>query len=275
MAYNISKLDTFIHRWLHMPYTLHVRQNQQPKKPRATVLFIHGIGNSGDAWSQVISRLPDNVRIITIDLLGFGESPRPPWAVYNAKTQARSVLATFFKLRITSPVIVVGHSLGALVAVEIAKRYPLLIRSLILCSPPFYNIDDTRTLLPRSDKMLRRLYGSVREYPEQFVKLSTFAMKYKLINNSFNVTEENVDSYMATLSAMIINQTSLDDVQTLRMPIKILKGTLDPFVIGKNLRKVAKNNPNVQLKTIVAGHEVRGLFVPAIVKAIKETITTK
>ena len=268
----VSMFDKFIHKWLRVPYTLNVRHNQRPKKSRATVLFIHGIGNSGEAWSAVIQQLPKDIRVITIDLLGFGNSPRPTWAMYDARTQATSVLATLFKLRLRGPVIVVGHSLGALVAVEMAKRYPLLIRSLILCSPPFYNIDETRTLLPRSDKMLRRLYASVRDYPEQFVKLSAFAMKYNLINNSFNVTEDNVDSYMAALNAMIINQTSLYDVQKLRMPITILKGTVDPFVIGKNLRLIAKNKPNVQLKTIVAGHEIRGLFVSAVVKSIESSL---
>lgn len=265
-------IDTVIHRWLRVPYTLNVRHSQRPKKPRATVLFIHGIGNSGEAWQEVIARLPADVRIITIDLLGFGDSPRPAWAVYDAKTQARSLLATIFKLGLGGKLIVVGHSLGALVAVEMAKRYPLLIRSLILCSPPFYSVDESRTILPRSDKVLRNLYTSVRDYPEQFVKLAAFAMKYNLVNKSFNVTEENVDTYMAALNAMIINQTSLDDVQKLRVPITILKGTVDPFVISKNLRLVAKNKPNVALKTIVAGHEIRGLFVPAVVKSIETSL---
>jgi pimeloyl-ACP methyl ester carboxylesterase len=267
--------DTLFHRWLKVPYTLNVRYHQRPKKPRASILFIHGIGNTGDAWSEVIARLPADVRIISIDLLGFGDSPRPNWAIYSAKTQARSVLATLFRLRLTSPVVVVGHSLGALVAVEVAKRYPLLVRSIILCSPPFYQVDDVKTLLPRSDKILRRLYMSVRNHPEQFIKLSAFAMRYNLINPSFNVTEENIDSYVATLEAMIINQTSLGDVQNLHMPITIIKGTLDPFVVSKNLRRIAKNKPNVDLKTVVATHEVKGLFVPGVVRAVEETIGTK
>lgn len=267
--------DTIIHRWLRVPYTLNVRHNQRPTKPRATILFIHGIGNSGDAWLDVIARLPDDIRIITIDLLGFGDSPRPKWAIYNAKTQARSLLATLFKLKVRGKIIVVGHSLGSLVAVEVARRYPLLVRSLILCSPPFYQFDEAKTLLPRSDDVLGNLYSSVKDHPEQFLKLSAFAMKYNIINDSFNVTAENVDSYMAALEAMIINQTSLDDIKKLKMPIKILKGTLDPFVIGKNLRQIAKNKPNIQLKTVVASHEVKGLFISAVVRSIKETIDKK
>lgn len=268
--------DRILHRWLRIPYALNVRHNRKPKKPRATVLFIHGIGNSGEAWREVIDRLPKDIRIITIDLLGFGDSPRPTWAIYNAKTQANAVLATYLKLRITSQVIVVGHSLGALVAIEMAKRYPLLINSLILCSPPLYNTGDTKTsILPKSDRLLRKMYQSAKKRPEEFVRLSAFAMKYRLVNKSFNVTSENVDSYMAALEAAIINQTSYDDAYRLKTPAHIIKGTLDPFVVSRNLKRLVKANDNITMSSAISGHEVRGLFIPAVVKAIDERLPKK
>lgn len=268
--------DRIIHKWLKIPYVLHVRIQKKPKKTKATVLFIHGIGNSGDAWSDVIAKLPGDIRVITIDLLGFGKSPSPDWAIYSAKTQANSVLATYFRLRLTGPVVIVGHSLGSLVAIEIAKRYPLLVRSLILCSPPLYKpYYKNGKRLPNTDEVLRSLYKSVQKYPEQFVKLSAVAMRYKLVNRAFSVTSDNVDSYMAALEAAIINQTSFHDAQKLRVPTLLLRGSLDPAVIGRNLKEIAHANKNVKLKTIVASHEVTGLFVPAVIKAITETLKQK
>jgi len=261
-------LDTVIHRWLHIPYSLNVRYVKRPKKPRASVLFIHGIGNTGDAWKEVIAQLPDDVQIISIDLLGFGDSPNPSWALYNAKTQARSVLTTYLKLRLTAPITIVGHSLGALVAIEVAKRYPLIVRSLVLCSPPLYITVQQSTRLPSSDSLLRQLYASARERPENFVKLSAIAMKYDLINTSFNVTPENIASYMATLEAMIINQTSLQDAQKLTVPTTIIRGTLDPWVVTKNLKQLSKHNHYITLRSIIAGHEVRGRYVAAVVDTV-------
>jgi pimeloyl-ACP methyl ester carboxylesterase len=263
----------FIHKWLRIPYTLNVWYIQRPKRPRATVLFIHGLGNTGAAWDDVIKKLPDDIRIVTIDLLGFGESPSPEWAVYDAKTQARSVLATYFKLRITSPVVIVGHSLGALVAIEMAKRYPLLVKSLILCSPPLYDtLEVAKKLDLRRDNLLRQMFILAEKRPENFVKLSAFAMKYKLINKSFNVTHDNVDSYMAALRSMIINQTSYLDAYKLQTPVHILRGTLDPIVVAKNIKQLVKANQNIQASTIIAGHEVRGPYVGAVVKAINQQI---
>ena len=264
--------DHVVHRWLRIPYTLNVRYSHKPKKPRATILFIHGIGNTGDAWREVIARMPADVRVITIDLLGFGDSPRPKWAVYDAKTQASSVLATYFKLGLSSRLIVVGHSLGSLVAIEMAKRYPLLIDSMVLCSPPLYDTSDAKTIWPRSDTMLRDLYRTAERYPGDFVRLSAFAMKYTLINPSFNVTADNVESYMATLGASIVNQTSYTDAYQLKTPTIMIRGTLDLLVIPKNLKRIARSNPNVQLRSIIAGHEIKGTFVSTVVKTIQKQL---
>lgn len=271
--YYEDMLDKFIHRLLHVPYTLHIRHLQRPRKSRATLLFIHGLGNTGDAWNDVIAKMPSDVRIVSVDLLGFGKSPSPSWAVYDAKTQARSVLATLVKLHIAGPLTVVGHSMGSLVAIEMAKRYPIIINQLILCSPPLYT--DTRKRFPRSDDLLKQTYTLAKQNPARFVQLAAVAMKYELINKTFNVTDKNVESYMAALSAMIINQTSLKDAALLTVPTTIIHGTLDPFVIAKNLMQLQKANANITVKQIIAGHEVKGLFARSVSKVILTRLPTK
>lgn len=262
--------DSIVHRWLHIPYTLQVRENRHVKRPRATVLFIHGIGNSGAAWNEVIDRLPDDIHSVTIDLLGFGGSPRPAWAIYNTKTQARSILATYLKLRLTGKVIIVGHSLGALVAVEIAKRYPLLVKSLILCSPPFYRNDEiVRRPRINKDRVLKNLYVTAKNHPDQFVALAGVALKLGLLNSAFTLTHEDAPIYMNALEASIVNQTSLNDAIGIRTPVHVIYGRLDPVVLLKNLRHLQDARKNVTLEVILASHEVRGNFIPAVVSAIK------
>ncbi len=264
-------LDTVIHRWLKVPYALHAEAFASERKPAATVLFIHGIGNKGRAWDEVIAKLPKNIKVVTVDLLGFGQSPNPSWAIYNARTQARSVLTTFLKLRLRGPIIIVGHSLGALVAVDVARRYPLIVRSLILCSPPFYQLhEDEKKLLPRVDKVLTDIYKTVKKYPEKFLQFAAIAMRYKLINDDFSVTDKNIDSYIATLEATIINQTSFEDVSKLKLPIEILHGTLDPVVVARNLKELARDNANIKLKSVLSGHEIKGRMVDETVRAISQ-----
>jgi pimeloyl-ACP methyl ester carboxylesterase len=265
--------DKVLHQWLPIPYLLHttISRSSPSRKATATLLFLHGIGSSEEAWHDVITRLPANYRIITIDLLGFGKSPKPTWNTYDARRQARAIIITYLRLRIRGKVTVIGHSLGALVAVEMAKRYPRIIGSLILCSPPFYNTNQRKQLLPNSDILLRNMYRLARTHPAQFVKLSALAVKLGLTNKSYSLTKDNVAIYMDVLEATIINQTSLEDAMNIRTPMKIIYGRLDPIVVTRNLHVLVKSNTNTTLTTVLAGHEIKGSYVDTVVKTIIKT----
>lgn len=264
--------DTVIHRWLRVPYTLNVRIYKKVKQPEATLLFIHGIGDNGNMWRKVVDQLPSHLSVVVVDLLGFGDSPKPHWGTYDAKMQARSLLSTYLKLRITSKVVVVGHSLGALVAIEFAKKFPLLTQSLILCSPPIYDHDVRRRLSIRPDKLLRDIYGLAADDPQRLIRLYVVAKKVGLGNESLSVNSENVTTFIATLRASIINQSTIRDITKLTLPITILHGLLDPFVIRRNLVSLAKKHQNIIYHEVAAAHIIRGLYAKKIVAVISSTI---
>jgi len=265
--------DTLIHRWLKVPYTLHIHANTSVKNPQATLLFIHGIGSSAREWDEVVKNLPDDVAVLTIDLLGFGDSSRPHWASYNAHTQAISVMATLVKLRlIHRKFIIVGHSLGSLVAIELARKYPRIVDSLILCAPPLYRKDQTQRKIPRLDTLLKKLYASIENRPDDFITYSQLAVKYNLLNKAFAVTKDNIAIYIATLKAAIINQTAYEDALHIQKPTTIIYGSLDPFVIEKNIKFVAKNNAHIRLRRLVAGHEITRRYSKVLLDEINCTI---
>lgn len=265
-----QQVSNFAHRYLRLPYTLNTVEFQSPKKPKATLVFIHGIGNSAHAWDDVVKKLPKDVRIIGVDLLGFGKSPKPAWAQYNAKTQARSVGLTILGMRLAQQPILVGHSLGALISVEIAKRYPLAIQRLVLCSPPFYKPSETKGV--SQDDILKNLYRTALKHPERLPKLSPLAVKAGLANKVLNITEDNVNSYVAALESSIINQTSLSDVYKLSQPIDIFYGTFDAVVVKKHITDLAKTRKKVTAKKLLAGHEVTGTYATALAKHLNELI---
>jgi surfactin synthase thioesterase subunit len=98
-------------------------------------------------------------------------------------------------------------------------------------------------------------------------------MKYKIaVNKSFNVTRNNVDIFLNTLHAAISNQTAMDDIVKLRIPVEIMYGLLDPLVIGANVAAVSKRNPHIHVHTIPAGHEILGSYEKPLVKVIQNTI---
>lgn len=262
-----SIFSTVLHRYMRVPYALNVKTIQSPKKPRATYVMIHGIGNSLNAWEPVVKKMPKDVKIIAIDLLGFGKSPKPLWATYNAVTQSRSLAITLVNLKLTQRPILVGHSLGALVAVEVAKRYPLFIKELILCSPPFYKPEAVEKKgMKAQEDILRDVYRFARKFPDQIEKMSPIAVRLGLANRAFSITEDTKSSYLAALESSIINQTSLNDIASLKLPITIFYGALDPVVIGKHILELAKTHSNITAKRVLAGHEVMASYASVVAK---------
>jgi pimeloyl-ACP methyl ester carboxylesterase len=265
-----ARLSHAFHRYLRVPYTLNVHEFHKPPKPKATYVLIHGIGNSLHSWDEVVEKMPKDVRIIGIDLLGFGKSPKPEWAIYDAKTQARSVGLTLLGLRLVQQPILVGHSLGALVAVEVAKRYSLIPKRLVLCSPPFYSprVDTKKVGSP--DDMLRTIYSIAKKNPERLAKFSSMAVKLGLANKTLDISQDNIPSYIATLESSIINQTSLEDVAKLKLPIDIFYGSFDPVVIKKHITGLAEKMDNVSATRLNGAHEIVGGYAKTLSHYLSE-----
>ncbi len=245
--------DRLIHKTFRVPYTLNVRHSRIKKNATTTYIFIHGIGDTGELWNNIIPQLPESANYVTVDLLGFGDSPYPSWATYDAKAQARSLLATYLKLGITSKVVVVGHSLGGLVAVEFAKRYKILTRRLILCSPPIY--DRPTTGVPLSKQAaLRWIYKNAAQRPEAIVKAFGLVKQLGVTNNSFDVHHNKIDTFIKSLQSSIINQTTIDDISKINIPVTILYGVLDPVIVQSTLRAIGRKNLKINVQSIVTSH---------------------
>ena len=266
-------LDIVMHRWLRIPYALHVTRFRSPKKARETIVLLHGIGTSSRVWDDLIAHLPKDVRVIGIDLLGFGKSPRPPWSRYDANEQARAVSMTLLREGLSRKAVLVGHSLGALVSVAIARKYPLMVRRLVLCSPPFYG-PNTGRMLSR-ETILKDMYNIARKNPERLVNLSPILVKLGLTSKVLDINKDNVGAYMAALGSSIINQNSLDDARKLRTPTRVLHGAFDPVVIGRHITNLAKENPKVSGKMVPAGHEMMGVYVKVLAEELGKVTLRK
>lgn len=256
------------HRWLKIPYKLSVGVDLKHQEDELTVVLIHGLASSHGMWEHVIKRLESQrMRIISLDLLGFGTSPKPSWQTYEAKAHAASLRRTLRHLGVSGPVILVGHSMGALVAVKYTQRYPWAVDGLVLCSPPFYERKDTKDLgtglksipavLAEPDTLYVNLYKYSRGKPELAKKLAAFVRRANIMGEHFTVDDETLPAIVRSLEMSIENQQSLREAKQLEVPLYVLYGQFDPFIIKKRLRELAAANPFVDLILIpTAGHEV-------------------
>lgn len=111
-----------------------------------TVLAVHGITANSRSWSAVARELPD-VRLIVPDLRGRGVSGiLPPPFGFDA--QVDDLIAVLDHAAAES-VVVVGHSMGAFVAVCLAHRYPQRVSALVLVDGgiPLPTVDDPAAAL--------------------------------------------------------------------------------------------------------------------------------
>ncbi|MFZ1258314.1 MAG: alpha/beta hydrolase [Candidatus Saccharimonas sp.] len=100
-----------------------------------TAVFIHGFTGSHEGFQYIIPLLP-TVRCIVLDLPGFGRSDLPPrthWSVQGLAQLANECVAT---LALPTPPLLVGHSMGGLVASSMVHQAPqLFAKKIVLISP--------------------------------------------------------------------------------------------------------------------------------------------
>jgi pimeloyl-ACP methyl ester carboxylesterase len=98
------------------------------------LLLIHGLSFRWQSWLPVMPLLALRWRLFAPDLRGFGRSGRVPGA-YRVLDYAADI-TTFLRDVVGQPAVVVGHSLGAVVALAVAAETPERVRALVLEEPP-------------------------------------------------------------------------------------------------------------------------------------------
>ena len=101
--------------------------------PGAPLLLLHGVTDSGLCWAPLIDRWSGDREVLTVDLRGHGRSelPRETFAITTLAGDVAAVLESV----VGRPVLAMGHSLGGLVAHELALSKPHLVAGVILEDP--------------------------------------------------------------------------------------------------------------------------------------------
>lgn len=99
----------------------------------STMLLLHGIGSNARAFDTLISKLPDNLNIIAWNAPGYENSAplATPWPTEIDYADKLKQLLDALELK---NCIILGHSLGTLIAAKFAQQYPEHVSLLILAS---------------------------------------------------------------------------------------------------------------------------------------------
>lgn len=103
------------------------------------IILLHGFLGSKWDWSKLAPKLvKEGYRVVAIDLLGFGRAPKPMSAAYDYEDHIAHINKVLRELSIDGPFILIGHSMGALIAKRYTLQYPYIVKKLVLLHPPLY-----------------------------------------------------------------------------------------------------------------------------------------
>jgi N-formylmaleamate deformylase len=107
-----------------------------PTSDKPPLVLLHGFGDSGACWGPVAAQLGDKYNVIMPSARGHGQSTRfRP----NEQVNLAQDVAQFLTALNVPPAILMGHSMGALMAALTAANYPNLVRAIILSDPPWFS----------------------------------------------------------------------------------------------------------------------------------------
>ncbi len=106
----------------------------------APVVLIHGLAASLHDWDAVVPGLVSaGYSTHAVDLLGHGDSPKPPAPGYQMTWLVDHFVGWLDGLNLSVPPVLIGHSLGGYVALEYARRFSERVRALVLVDPFYSN----------------------------------------------------------------------------------------------------------------------------------------
>jgi 3-oxoadipate enol-lactonase len=109
------------------------------KQPVEPVVLIHGVAESGQAWFAWVPGLATRLRVLRLDLPGFGKSqPLSQEFALDAPTLAGVVRGFLDALDVESAH-VIGAKYGGAIAVALAETHPEVVRSLVIISSPMHS----------------------------------------------------------------------------------------------------------------------------------------
>lgn len=97
------------------------------------VLLLHGVTDSAETWDPVARLLAADHLVVGVDARGHGRTPlgEGPFTIASLAADAAAVLRHV----VDGPALVVGHSMGGLVATELTLAEPGLVAGLVLEDP--------------------------------------------------------------------------------------------------------------------------------------------
>lgn len=231
------------------------------------LVMLHGYLDSWKSFTNVIAALPQDRRILSLTQRGWGDSAKT--GEFTAPAYAADIPVVLAALGV-SRCVLVGHSMGTLVAPLVAVQHPALVAGMALCSAA--STPDPLTLQGISDAAARLFAGAGRPLRgDQLAWLRDFQLadidpfvKSGQVSMAFEeqvmreTLKGSVRAYAEVLGSLL-RENHTDLMSRIAQPVLIIWGTEDTLFTAKVQQRLAaalRNAPLTRRDVAGAPHGV-------------------
>jgi len=235
------------------------------------LVLIHGLAGSLNYWKRDIDSISKTHKLLLVDLLGFGNSPKPK-SDYSLNVQLEALEKIISHEGFDEgKTIVVGHSMGSIISLALLKKHPDWFSGAVVISTPVYsNSKEFKEVMSKNSLFDRLTAGPYSKYFCMLHPIYFITNSFKpgnLTNDIFNdAKKHNWLSYYNSLNKIVLNT----DLYALSKDIKSKKvifihGKKDLTAPYENAFKLSKTFTNSEFVEVRDGDHQLFVVKPDLV----------
>lgn len=220
-----------------------------------TVVLLHGFLERLEMWDYFTSKISKSNRVISIDLLGHGETESIGY-VHSMGSMADYVKAVLDKLRIRK-YILVGHSMGGYVALAIAEKYPDSIKGLSLFHST--SLSDTNEKKKSRDQAINLVKQNHKSFIRKAIPMLFRPKNRKVFSDDLKDVKKmalttSKQGVVAALEGMKIREDFEMVLHFAPFPKQMIIGKYDNALPYISLIKQIRGIENISISEFPIGH---------------------
>ncbi|MEG3767485.1 pyrimidine utilization protein D [Alteromonas sp. 14N.309.X.WAT.G.H12] len=236
-----------------------------------TLVLSSGLGGAAQFWQPQLADLVEDYRVIVYDQLGTNRSPATLPSDYRIVHMADELLTLLDKLDV-SQCHLIGHALGGLVGLELAKAQPERLTSLVLInawsSPNSHTqrcFNIRKALLASGRKDIYLQMQALLLYPPDWIVANQDKLTKEEAHHLANFPDKN--NLLARIQALSMFDIDpyLGDIHT---PTLVIANKDDMLVPWQRSQILVEHMPNASLTTMEYGGHACSITVPTVFNRI-------
>lgn len=273
--------------------------SNEPATEPVTIVFIHGFTLAGESWYRQFNALRKShpeARLLTMDLRGHGQTGAVPASLCTVEGAAADALAVIAERAATGKLIVVGHSLGGLIALHMVRAAEESIRrriaGVVLISTSIDKLaaqgvpqilaspvaDAARNAIESSPKEIRKFREAIASLMAPSLAVAVFARRtdYEIIEfHAAMINETPLETFVGYLDDLQDHDEFAAGPYLEGLPGAVLVGTKDDVTPRKQADLIMEKWPDAELVEVDGAGHMLPLEAPEAVNRAIERVLEK